>query len=258
MDSILIGTSGFSYKDWVGPVYPQGTPAKNYLSLYAKEFSFTELNFSYYRQPDPRTMERMAYATGDDFSFAVKAHQSITHEISESFGNDIKLFKQGIEPLTQASKLAAILIQFPYSFHYTAESRKHLLAICGGFEGLPAAVEFRNSEWQRDSVYKGLAEHNIAFVNVDEPDLKGLPKPTDIVTSQISYVRFHGRNKKQWWTGDNASRYDYLYTDEELTEWIPRITKVAEKSAKTIIAFNNHWRGQAVTNAKRVREMLKG
>jgi len=258
MTKILIGTSGFSYKDWVGPVYPPGTPAKNFLSLYAQEFNFTELNFSYYRQPDPRTLDRMVYITPDDFLFAIKAHKSITHEISTDFSENIKLFKQGIAPLIQASKLGAVLIQFPYSFHYTAESRKHLLAICEGFEGLPAAVEFRNSEWQRDSVYKGLAEHNIAFVNVDEPGLKGLPKPTDIVTSQISYVRFHGRNKKQWWTGDNASRYDYLYTDEELSEWIPRITKVAKKSTKTIIAFNNHWKGQAVTNAKRIREMLKG
>ena len=257
MENILIGTSGFSYKDWVGPVYPQGTPAKNYLPLYAKEFSFTELNFSYYRQPDPRTMERMVYATGDEFMFAVKAHQSITHEISESFGDDIKEFKQGIEPLIQASKLVAILIQFPYSFHYTAESRKHLLAVCDGFAGLPAAVEFRSDEWQRDSVYKGLAQHNICFVNVDEPALKGLPKPTDIVTSNIAYARFHGRNAKQWWTGDNASRYDYQYSDEELSEWIPRICKMAEKSTKVIVAFNNHWRGQAVTNAKRVREMLE-
>lgn len=256
MANILIGTSGFSYKDWVGPVYPPGTPAKSYLSVYAKEFSFTELNFSYYRQPDPRTMERMVYVTGDDFDFAVKVHQSITHEISESFSNDVKLFKVGIEPLIQASKLAAILIQFPYSFHYTAESRKHLLAICEEFEALPAAVEFRNSEWQRDSVYNGLKEHNITFVNVDEPEVKGLPKPTDIVTSNIAYARFHGRNKKQWWTGDNMSRYDYLYSDEELSEWVPRINTMAEKCAKVIVAFNNHWRGQAVTNAKRVREML--
>jgi uncharacterized protein YecE (DUF72 family) len=233
MNNILIGTCGYSYADWV------------------------ELNFSYYRQPDPRTLERMIYLTADDFMFAVKAHQSITHEISESFADDIKEFKQGIEPLIQASKLAAIVIQFPYSFHYTAESRKHLLAVCGAFAGLPAAVEFRSDEWLRDSVYKGLAEYNIAFVNVDEPALKGLPKPTDIVTSNIAYARFHGRNAREWWTGDNASRYDYLYSDDELAEWLGRIKKMVKQCSKVIIAFNNHWKGQAVTNAKRIKEMLE-
>jgi len=255
--NLLIGTSGYSYSDWLGPVYPPGTPAKNFLSVYQKLFSFTELNFSYYKQPDARTLERMAHITPDNFKFAIKAHKSITHEISNSFADDVKLFKNGIAPLVETSKLAAILIQFPYSFHYNPQSRKHLLGVCEAFEGLPAAVEFRSSEWQKDSVYKGLENHKIAFVNVDEPALDGLPKPTDIVTSDFAYIRFHGRNEKQWWKGDNASRYDYLYSDDELTEWLARIKKMAKESGKVIVAFNNHWKGQAVTNAKRIREMME-
>lgn len=254
--TILIGTSGFSYKDWVGPVYPAGTPAKNYLSLYEKEFNFTELNFSYYRQPDPRTLDRMVYITDDNFMFAIKAHKSITHEISPSLDSDVKEFKEGIRPLVSAAKLAAILVQFPYSFHYTADARKHLLAMCKAFEGFPAAVEFRNDEWQRESVYKGFEDHGITLVNVDEPDLPKLPKPTALVTAPTAYVRFHGRNSSQWWTGDNASRYDYSYTDEELSEWVPQIKTMAEKASRVIVAFNNHWKGQAVTNAKRIREII--
>ncbi len=253
---LLIGTSGFSYKDWVGPVYPSGTPAKNYLSLYEKEFNFTELNFSYYRQPDPRTLDRMVNITGDNFMFAIKAHKSITHEISTSFENDIKEFVEGITPLKRSAKLASILIQFPYSFHYTPDSRKHLLAVCKSFEGLPAAVEFRSDEWQRRSVYKGLEDHGITLVNVDEPDLPKLPKPTALVTAPTAYIRFHGRNAKNWWTGDNASRYDYSYSDDELSEWVPRINTMAEKASRVIVAFNNHWKGQAVTDAKRIRELL--
>jgi uncharacterized protein YecE (DUF72 family) len=256
MKNILIGTSGFSYKDWVGPVYPPGTPAKNYLSLYEKEFNFTELNFSYYRQPDPRTLERMAHVTGDDFQFAIKAYKGITHEISGDCESEIKLFRNGVAPLIQASKLAVVLIQFPYSFHYTAESRKHLLAVCRGFEGIPAAVEFRGDDWQRESVYRGLADLDVALVNVDAPDLRGLPKPGEIVTSHIAYARFHGRNKKMWWKGDNTSRYDYLYSDAELSEWISRIKNMTKKSSKVIVAFNNHWKGQAVTNARKVKEFL--
>lgn len=256
MTSLLIGTSGFSYKDWVGPVYPSGTPAKNYLLLYEKMFTFTELNFSYYHQPNPRTLERMTHITGDDFSFAIKAHRSITHEISNNCTNDIKLFRESIAPLIRAAKLAVVLIQFPFSFHYTPLARKHLYRVCEDFAGIPSAVEFRNREWQRDSVYKGLEKFNIAWVNVDAPDLPGLPLADHIVTSAIAYVRFHGRNAAQWWTGDNASRYDYLYNDQELLEWLPRVQSMAQQSSKIIIAFNNHWRGQAVTNARRIQEII--
>ncbi len=256
MASLLIGTSGFSYKDWVGPVYPPGTPAKDYLSLYENEFNFTELNFSYYRQPDPRTLERMVHVTGDDFQFAIKAYKGITHDKSTEYSKEVELFKQGIAPLISAAKLATVLIQFPFSFHYTPESRKYLLALCQDFEGIPTAVEFRNSEWQKESVYKGFKDFGITLVNVDCPDLKGLPKPEEVVTSHVSYIRFHGRNSAQWWKGDNASRYDYLYNDKELSEWVLKIKNMAKKCTKIIVAFNNHWKGQAVTNAKRIKEYL--
>lgn len=255
--TVLIGTSGYSYKDWLGVVYPPDTAAKDYLVAYEKIFSFTELNFSYYRQPDPRTIEQMVHKTQDDFIFSIKAHRSITHEITDSYENDVKLFKEGVRPLIQAGKLGAILIQFPHSFHYTADSRKHLLAVCKSFENLPVAIEFRNDEWQKESVYNGMKDYNIAFVNVDEPDLEKLPKPSAIVTSHFAYIRFHGRNDANWWKGDNASRYDYLYNENELSEWIPKITKIAEKSTRVIIAFNNHWKGQAVTNAKAMKNLLQ-
>jgi uncharacterized protein YecE (DUF72 family) len=254
---LLIGTSGFSYKDWIGPVYPPGTPPKDYLGLYQREFNFTELNFSYYKMPDYRTLDRMVHITNDNFMFSIKSHKSVTHEISMSLYDNIKEFRDGIAPLIESAKLAAILIQFPFSFHYTAESRKHLLAVCKAFEGLPAAVEFRNDAWQRESVYKGFEDYGITLVNVDEPDLPGLPKPTAIVTAHTAYLRFHGRNSAQWWTGDNASRYDYCYTEAELSEWIPKIQVMVEKAAKVIIAFNNHWKGQAVTNAKMIKNILE-
>lgn len=257
MNSLLIGTSGYSYKDWVGPVYPPGTPAKDFLKLYENEFSFTELNFSYYKQPDPRTLERLVKITGDQFVFAIKAHRSITHEISTDYKKHILEFRAGIQPLVEASKLGAVVIQFPYSFHYTPDARRHLLSVCRAFDGVPAAVEFRNNEWQKESVNTGLRECGVALVNVDEPDLPGLPGPAAVVTSHIAYLRFHGRNAKNWWTGDNASRYDYRYTDAELAEWIPRIMVMVRQAVKVMVAFNNHWNGQAVTNAKQLRELLK-
>jgi uncharacterized protein YecE (DUF72 family) len=252
---ILIGTSGYSYQDWVGPVYPPGTAAKDYLRLYAAEFAFAELNFSYYRQPDPRTIERMLHAVDQRFCFAVKAYKGLTHEVGNNFVAEAARFREGIAPLIEAGRLAAVLLQFPHSFHYSADSRKHLQRLCDEFGGVPAAVEFRDSAWQRDSVYAGLKARGIAYVNVDEPDLPGLPRPSAIVTAHFAYARFHGRNKTNWWTGDNASRYDYSYSDTELAEWLPRLNAMAAAATPVLVAFNNHWRGQAVGNARRLRQM---
>ncbi len=254
---ILVGTSGYSYKDWVGPVYPPATAPKDFLSVYSQKFSFTELNFTYYRQPDARTIERMVHLTGDRFRFAVKAHSSITHGRSGDIRASAQAFKEGISPLIESSKLAAVLIQFPFSFHYTPATRKRLAAVCSQFEGIPAAVEFRNSEWVRDSVNEGLRRRNIAFVNVDEPDLPGLIRPTAIATTHFAYVRFHGRNAQNWHTGDNVTRYDYGYSDDELARWLPRILRMAMNTQVVMIAFNNHSRGQAAQNAQRLQAMLE-
>ncbi|MBN1982748.1 MAG: DUF72 domain-containing protein [Chitinivibrionales bacterium] len=256
MQPLLIGTSGYSYKDWVGPVYPAATSAKDYLAVYSRMFSFTELNFSYYRQPQRRTIERLCHSAADDFVFAVKAHQSLTHQVSDDFAASVAVFRDGIEPLVRSGKLCAVLLQFPYSFHYTPANRKYLASLSHAFEGLPLAVELRCDQWQRDSVYEGLQRSDIAYVNVDGPDLPGLPKQTSLSTAHLAYVRFHGRNGQNWWSGDNASRYDYLYTDDQLEPWVGRIQHLLQRSSVVIVAFNNHWNGQAVTNAKRLRQLL--
>jgi len=253
---ILIGTSGYSYEDWVGPFYPQGMQKRDFLGFYASEFPVVELNFSYYAQPSASTLERMLEKTPDGFRFAIKAHQSLTHKINEDFQKEVERYKEGIRPLAEAGRLAAVLFQFPYSFHYTPECRKHLQRLCDSFADLPKAVEFRGAEWQKESVYKGLRDVGAALVNVDEPRLPKLPKPTDVVSSDLAYLRFHGRNQANWWRGDNVSRYDYLYSGEELSEWLPMIERMLAKAQLLLVIFNNHSRGQAIQNARELQGML--
>jgi uncharacterized protein YecE (DUF72 family) len=253
---ILLGTSGYSYEDWIGPFYPQGLAKREYLSFYAREFPVVELNFSYYTQPAAANLKRMIEKIPEGFRFTIKAHQSLTHALSEDLPKEIEHYKQGIQPLAEAGCLAAVLFQFPYSFHYTPECRKHLQRLCEGFSELPKAVEFRNSEWQRDSVYRGLEEWNTALVNVDEPRLPKLPKPTEVVSADLAYLRFHGRNRTNWWKGDNVSRYDYLYSSEELSEWLPMIERMLSKARLLLVIFNNHSRGQAIQNARQLQGML--
>jgi len=257
MSKIVIGTSGYSYKDWIGPFYPPGTGENGFLEYYTKEFNSTELNFSYYSMPKPDVIAGMINKTPESFLFSIKAHKSMTHEIDPDSNDEaVAAFKKGIEPLREKSRLGAVLFQFPYSFHYQPENRIYLDKICASFAGYPFAVEFRNDEWFRESVFSALAERNAGLVNVDEPDLPKLIRPSDRVAGSPAYIRFHGRNKKDWWSGTNVTRYDYLYTEEELLEWIPIIERIIEAARILIIAFNNHYKGQAVKNAKQLKNML--
>ena len=127
---IRIGTSGFSYDDWLGPVYPAGLPARDQLAFYAREFSTVELNVTYYRVPDARTVEGWARKTPDDFLFAVKAYQGLTHERTEP---DFAGFVSALQPLLEAGKLGCVLAQFPYSFHPIPENREYLWRLREGW-----------------------------------------------------------------------------------------------------------------------------
>ncbi|MDG5816243.1 DUF72 domain-containing protein [Chitinispirillales bacterium ANBcel5] len=255
---IVVGTSGYSYKDWVGPLYPPGTKQRDFLSVYARHFEMTELNFTYYRQPDAATVSRMADSTPAGFLFTVKAHCSLTHSVDRSnFLQEADTFVRGIEPLLEHGKLASVLFQFPYSYHYNSENRLYLDTVCSGFKGYPIAIEFRNNEWMRPAVFKEFKDRAITLVNVDVPPLKNLPQSSGEVTSGTGYLRFHGRNAKNWWSGDNVTRYDYLYTDNELLERLGDIKKMVQRAGIVLVVFNNHSKGQAVVNANRLKELIK-
>lgn len=254
---ILVGTSGYSYREWVGPVYPEKTRQSEYLAVYATMFPVVELNFSFYRQPEPAMLERMVSTSRGKIGFTVKAFRELTHEVSAGrFEAVVNQFRQEIQPLRQADKLDCVLLQFPYSFHYTRPNREYLAKLIDRMAAFPLAVEFRNSEWFHDRVFEGLRRFGVSVVSVDEPRLPKLPPPVEDVTAPLAYVRMHGRNAKQWWDGQDGIRYDYNYSDDELREWLPRIAAIAEKAAKLLVFFNNHWRGQAAQNAKRLTELI--
>jgi len=257
MGTLYVATSGYSYSDWVGPFYPQGTDRSRFIELYAERFPAVELNFSYYRQPDPGLLARMASRTPEGFQFAVKAHKSLTHVVSDEWPEDARRFLSGIAPLAERKRLIAVLLQFPYSFHYSRANRNYLASLTDSLGTTPLAVEFRNSEWHTDRVIDGLRERSIAYTVTDYPALEGLPPVRIETTSDLGYVRFHGRNSEQWWIGDNASRYDYLYSGEEIDAWLERIRLITRQTRMTIAVFNNHWGGQAVANAIMLRERLE-
>lgn len=254
--TVLTGTCGYSYTDWREVFYPESLSKDEYLRYYSLFFSFVELDFSWYVMPKPDSLARMGEKTGSAFRFALKMHRSLTHERGSDWRRDAAEFQRAAWPLASQGKLATLLVQFPFSFGYTTENRRYLADLSAEFAGFPLAVEFRNSAWYKDRVFNALAQRNIALVVVDKPDLPGLPPESSIATSNLGYLRFHGRNAGQWWGGDATSRYDYLYNKEELVQSIARIRQLLAQSPTVLVAFNNHARGQAVQNAKELADLI--
>ena len=256
MGTILIGTCGYSYNEWVGPVYPEGSKREDFLSLYAARFRTVELDYTYYQMPKAEQLRHMA-AEGKGLSFAIKAHQSLTHKIDAAkWPEDAKTYISALEPLEEEGRLEAVLLQFPYSFHYKDENRRYLDKVLREFSCYKTAVEFRNAEWLNTRVIDGLKERGAALVSLDMPELENLPPKMDVVTAPFAYFRLHGRNKESWWGSDSTARYDYLYSDAELEAQAARIKQIVVKADRIIIYFNNHSKGRAVKNAVKLIEII--
>jgi uncharacterized protein YecE (DUF72 family) len=255
MGDILVATSGYAYDDWRGALYPDELPKQEFLRYYALFFPFVELNFSYYSMPTAKSLAAMTARTPEGFLFSLKAHQSLTHKPGPGWKADAAAFLKAASILADADRLAAVLVQLPFSFHHTPANRTYLAGLLDALWPLPRVVEFRNDEWAGERVYDELEKRGVGCVMVDRPDLPGLPPQGERITGGLGYVRFHGRNSEQWWSGDNVSRYDYLYSTEELQPWVPRIKGMA-KAATVLVAFNNHAKGKAVKNARELNSLL--
>jgi len=254
---IYLGTSGFSYKDWVGPFYPQGMPARDWLFFYSQEFNCCEINSTYYAIPTDKNVEAMANKTGDGFLFSVKANKEMTHEYKGNV-EVFKAFRDALLPLIEQDKLGCVLAQFPYSFKNVAQSRSYIELFKEQMAELPLVVEFRNAGWLKREIFDWLRSIDIGFCCVDEPRLPNLMPPIAEITGKTAYVRFHGRNKEKWWEHENAyERYDYTYSAEELVEWVPKIKKLDASAERTFLFANNHWRGQAIDTIRQIRMMLE-
>ena len=253
---IYLGTSGFSYADWVGNFYPVGMPKREWLIYYASEFNTCEVNSTYYVLPKLSSLKAMVEKTGEGFLFSIKANQEMTHR-REDNASVFKAFYQMLEPIISAGKLGCILAQFPYSFHFNRYNWDYLRLFREQLGELPVVIEFRNAQWLRGEVFDLLRQLDLGFCCVDEPRLPNLLPPVAETTSKISYIRLHGRNSAKWWQHEQAyERYDYSYAPHELSEWLPKIQKLDSVAEKTFIFANNHWCGQAVSTIRQLRVML--
>jgi uncharacterized protein YecE (DUF72 family) len=228
---ILIGTSGYSFPDWVGPFYPEGTSRSQMLDYYVKQFATVEVNATYYRIPPPSTLAAMERKTPTGFEFVIKTNAAMTHEGS----TDPALydsFRRAVEPVARAGKLSGFLAQFPWAFRPGARSEEHLHALKRLLPETPLFVEFRHRSWLTDQTFRFLEEEGLHYVSVDEPELPGLVPPIALATGDLSYVRLHGRNKENWWASARAERAGDHATERDAENAIERVVEsVDEESA---------------------------
>ena len=247
-----IGTSGYSFGDWVGAFYPVGTRGPKMLDEYVKHFAAVEVNYTYYRMPAARTMESMNRRTPEGFLFWVKGNQIITHERDRKV---IPEFIDNLAPLRDSGKLAGVLMQFPQSFHRTVDHRKHLAGAIEDFAEVPVAVEFRHNSWEHPATADGLRDRGAALVVPDVPDIPGLYHSPAAVTSRTGYLRLHSRNADLWYAGA-VERYNYNYEAEELNDFLTQWSQYETEVDRIYAFFNNCHRAQAAQNAEAFRRIL--
>lgn len=253
---LYLGTGGYSNDDWLGLLYPPGTKASKYLDIYAQHFNAVELNSSFYAIPGIKAFEGMVKKSGSRVRFAIKVHQSMTH--SRDADDDMfQRLLESVQPLRDVGMLGPFLVQFPYSFHRTPENRLYLKDLLDRLESEAVAVEFRHGSWDDEQVRAAFANVGQTFASVDYPPLYGLPSSGLHVTSEIAYIRLHGRNKEKWWEGKNAAeRHDYRYTADELRPWVQQIKDHEGELTQVYVMFQNTTKGHALENLRMLKELF--
>jgi uncharacterized protein YecE (DUF72 family) len=195
-----------------------------------------------------------------DFKFSLKLWRGFTHDREKKHDQEEKLFKEGIAPLADHHLLGALLIQFPYSFKHSSSSIRYLESLILKFKQYPLVVEVRHASFARTDFYDFLKERDVGFCNIDQPIIGYSLKPSSLFTSPVGYIRFHGRNYKNWFAEkmDPSLRYDYLYSLAELNPWIEKIKRMVLKTTDLFVIQNNHFRGKGACNGLELKHALSG
>jgi uncharacterized protein YecE (DUF72 family) len=230
-----MGTSGWSYEEWVGILYPASSTPK--LKYYSSIFDTVEVDSSFYSMPSPKLVLGWIKNTPRDFKFSIKMPKTITHELKlelkEELEKEISNFLKVIAPLSSSGKLGSVLVQLPPKLEFDAGRMEQFLNLLPTDE-IKFSVEFRNKTWLNDYTWNLLKRKKVAYTIVDEPLL-----PNDLIsTADHVYIRWHGHGKSVW--------YDYRYSQTQIEEWAGRMKNL--KGKEVFAYWNNHFHGYAVLN----------
>jgi len=271
---------------------PEAKTAEARLQYYAQNFDLVEVDSSYYALPEQRTAALWVERTPPDFVFDIKAFGLFTHhpvqvkalppDVRSALGGDPQAksiyyrnvqppladelwrrFHDALLPLDSAGKLGVVLFQFPPWFTPSRESYRYMEQLHLKLPQYHLGVEFRLGSWmdeaRRGRVLDFLRENNLSYVSVDEPQgFHSSVPPVLAATAPVSVMRFHGHNAETWEKKGitAADRFAYLYSEQELDDWAPRIKALADGAEETHVLMNNCYQDFAVVNARQFRLLL--
>ena len=240
MAKTFLGTSGWSYDEWVGLVYPTRSTPK--LKYYSSIFSTAEIDSTFYASPKQDMIQGWIRNTPPGFKFSLKLPQLMTHKKRlENIEDDTAQFLDLIKPMSDSGKLGAVLVQLPPSFtKKSAKTLENFFQLLS--PSFSYAVEFRDKSWEEKDTFKLLERYRISSVITDSP-----LELTAELTTDWAFVRYHGRGQKIW--------YDYKYSEQEISMLAKKLQGIQEKTSVVYGYFNNHYGGNAVENTLQLIQM---
>jgi uncharacterized protein YecE (DUF72 family) len=286
---IRVGTASWSDPGFIEDWYPPDLPARKRLPWYAEHFNLVEVNSSFYAVPKAEVVTRWCDETPDDFLFDVKLHKLLSRHSTQAKllpsglrstarthkdrveltprleRGVVKVFLENIQPLGEAGKLGALLLQLSPTFRpreYSLEELDHLIELLDGYQ---LAVELRHREWltgeQKDDTVAFFKKRRVTLVTVDAPKREHfmvMPSEDVVTDRKLAYLRAHGRNAHGYVAGRTvADRFDYDYSNRELKEIADRAEDLAETVRETHVVFNNNKSSYAPRAAARFRRMVE-
>jgi uncharacterized protein YecE (DUF72 family) len=295
MGEIRIGTCSWTDPTLIesAEFYPKkNMSAEARLKFYAEQFNTVEVDSTFYALPSEKVVGLQTTRTPDDFILNYKAFGLLTqHSIdprrlpkaikellpeqalskrllryqevpAEAKALAFRMMESALRPVDSAGKLGMVLFQYPPYFVRRDENKRYILECKERLPQYRLAIEFRHMSWieegNAEDTFLFLKENDLTYVSVDEPQFPATLPPLAEATTNAAYVRFHGRNKDNWYKKSIkvAERFAYNYSDQDLEEWVPKIRSLQSKTKKTYLMFNNCYGAWAVRNAKRLAFML--
>lgn len=286
---IVVGTSSWADPGFIKRWYPPGMPAGQRLPWYAERFEAVELNASFYAVPERDTVRRWVEVTPDEFTFDVKLHRLLSRHSAglDSLPPELRdrarttgrgrvvldpeleaaltaELLDAIEPLEQAGKLGALLLQCTPAFKPSQHSLEELESLVAAVAPRRLALELRHRGWvtgeRTEETLAWCSEQNVTFVCVDAPpddNFSIMPALDAVTRDDLAYLRLHGRDTYGYLHGKSvAERFGWIYGDEELEEIAGRVHTLAEEAGEVHVLFNNNRDDDAPSAARRFRALL--
>ena len=265
---VYVGMGGWDLFPFDTVFYPSGVKRGfRKLEYYSQFFDFIEVNATFYNNTfSPGQARRWLVDVSENrnFVFAVKLYRGFTHTF-DATKEDVLIIQNFLEEFARESKLVGLLMQFPYSFTNTIETREYLLHLSKAFQPHPLFVEVRHNSWNQPIIHNLLQENKLHLVNVDLPRIKNHMPLTGEAWNDRAYFRMMGRNVLTWdrsWKVNEAKthvvsdRYFYNYTEAELEQLVGLIEKMKQKAPRTYVVFHNDPHANSLVNGFQLRHML--